>query len=113
MIHEPASEGIEMTNDKATALTGLVFDESSEITIVELCEVCSVDQQTITDLIAEGILEPLDSDGEQARLPYSSVRRTHTVVHLQRDLGVNLAGAALALELLERIDKLRAQLRRR
>ena len=74
---------------------------------------CSVDQQTITDLIAEGILEPLDKDGEQARLPYSSVRRTHTVVHLQRDLGVNLAGAALALELLERIDKLRAQLRRR
>ena len=26
-----------------------------------------------------------------------SVRRTRTVVHLQRDLGVNLAGAALAL----------------
>ena len=102
-----------MTNDKATAVTGMIFDEASEITIVELCEVCSVDQQTINDLIAEGILEPLDNGGEQARLPYSSVRRTHTVVHLQRDLGVNLAGAALALELLDRIDKLRAQLRRR
>jgi chaperone modulatory protein CbpM len=33
-------------------------------------------------------------------------------VHLQRDLGVNLAGAALALELLDRIEHLRAQLRR-
>ena len=102
-----------MNNDKGTALTGLIFDETTEITVVELCNVCSVDQQTITALIAEGILEPLDNGGEKARLPYSSVRKTHTVVHLQRDLGVNLAGAALALDLLDRIDNLRAQLRRR
>jgi chaperone modulatory protein CbpM len=102
-----------MTNQKTTAVSGMIFDETSEITVIELCEVCSVDQQTIEDLITEGIIEPLGSGGEKARLPYSSVRRTHTVVRLQRDLGVNLAGAALAIELLERIDKLRAQLRRR
>ena len=102
-----------MTNDKGTAVTGLIFDEATEITIVELCNVCSVDQQTINALIAEGILEPLDNGGEKTRLPYSSVRKTHTVVHLQRDLGVNLAGAALALDLLDRIESLRAQLRRR
>ena len=102
-----------MTNDKGTALTGLIFDEATEITIVELCNVCSVDQQTINALIAEGILEPLDNSGEKTRLPYSSVRKTHTVVHLQRDLGVNLAGAALALDLLDRIESLRAELRRR
>jgi len=101
-----------MTNKKTTAVTGMIFDETTEITVIELCELCSVDQRTIEDLITEGILEPLGNAGEKARLPYSSVRRTHTVVRLQRDLGVNLAGAALAIELLERIDKLRAQLRR-
>jgi chaperone modulatory protein CbpM len=102
-----------MTNDNAKAVTGMIFDETTEITVVELCEVCSVDQQMIKDLIAEGILEPIDNGGEKTRLPYSSVHRTHTVVHLQRDLGVNLAGAALTLDLLERIEHLRAQLRRR
>jgi chaperone modulatory protein CbpM len=101
-----------MTNDDKQAITGTIFDESTEITVVELCEVCAVDQQTIDELIAEGILEPADNRG-QGRLPYSSVWRTRTVVHLQRDLGVNVAGAALALELLDRIDHLRAQLRRR
>ena len=100
-----------MSHEEHTALSGIVFNEQTEITVVELCELCSVDTQTIDDLIAEGILEPCE-DGSPTRLPYSSVRVTSTVIRLQRDLGVNLAGAALALELLEHIDQLRAQLRR-
>ena len=51
--------------------------------------------------------------GKRQQFPYSSVRRTRTVIHLQRDLGVNLAGAALGLELLDSIDDLRTQLRRK
>ena len=35
----------------------------------------------------------------------------HPPQQLQRDLGVNLAGAALALELLERIAELEAKVR--
>jgi chaperone modulatory protein CbpM len=34
------------------------------------------------------------------------------VIHLQRDLGVNLAGAALALDLLEELQQLRARISR-
>jgi chaperone modulatory protein CbpM len=64
-------------------------------------------------LVDEGILEPVGGIREKRRFPYSSVRRTRTVVHLRRDLGLNLAGAALALELLDRIENLRAQIRRR
>lgn len=99
-----------MSGNEMKAMSGPIFDESSEITIVELCDACSIERTTVDALIAEGILEPTGTERE--RLPYASVRRTRTVIHLQRDLGVNLAGAALALELLERIDELRAQLRR-
>jgi chaperone modulatory protein CbpM len=101
-----------MSNQDTNAMTGTIFDEATEITIVELCKVCSVNKQTVDELIAEGILEPTDGK-DKTRLPYSSVRMTRTVVHLQRDLGVNLAGAALALDLLEQIDSLRARLRHR
>jgi chaperone modulatory protein CbpM len=101
-----------MSNQDTKAMTGTIFDEATEITIVELCKVCSVNKQTVDELIAEGILEPTNGK-DKTRLPYSSVRMTRTVVHLQRDLGVNLAGAALALDLLEQIDSLRARLRHR
>ena len=102
-----------MTEHDTNALSGHIFDESTEITIVELCEVCSVEITVVEELVDEGILEPIGGVREKRRFPYSSVRRARTVVHLQRDLGLNLAGAALALELLDRIERLRSQLRRK
>ena len=102
-----------MTTNDSDPISGTIFDDTIEITIVELCEVCSVERKMVDEMIDEGILEPTGSGRERPRLPYSSVRRTRTVIHLQRDLGINLAGAALVLELLERIDDLRTQLRRR
>ena len=102
-----------MTERHTIALSGPIFDEATEITIVELCEVCSIETKVIDEMIDEGVLEPTGGHSEKRRFPYSSVRRTRTVIHLQRDLGLNLAGAALALELLDRIEHLRAQLRRR
>ena len=102
-----------MTEREPNALSGHIFDETTEITIVELCEVCSIEITLVDELVDEGILEPVGGAPDERRFPYSSVRRTHTVVHMQRDLGLNLAGAALALELLDRIENLRAQLRRR
>jgi chaperone modulatory protein CbpM len=102
-----------MTDNDTNALAGHIFDERTEITIVELCEVCSVEITLVEEWVDEGILEPVGGDREQRRFPYSSVRRARTVVHLQRDLGLNLAGAALALDLLDQIETLRTQLRRR
>lgn len=100
-----------MTTNDINPISGTIFDDTTEITIVELCDVCSVERKMVDEMIDEGILEPTGSGRERPRLPYSSVRRTRTVIHLQRDLGINLAGAALVLELLERIDDLHTRLR--
>ncbi len=96
-----------MNERDVNTLTGVVVDETTEITVTELCEVCSVEHTLIEQLVEEGILDPVGGQPDELRFPYASVSRTRTVMRLQHDLGVNLAGAALALELLERIENLR------
>lgn len=93
-------------------LSGELFDDSTEITIVELCRVCSVDTALVEDLIEEGVLQPVGTSKGAPLFPYSSVRRTRMVVRMQRDLGVNLPGAAVALDLIERIHALQRRSRR-
>jgi chaperone modulatory protein CbpM len=92
-------------------LRGQLIDDETLITVGELCRHCTVRVEEVITLVEEGILDPSDgvvraeqADGWQFHI--SSVKRVTTAVHLQRDLGVNLAGAALALELLDRIAEL-------
>jgi len=96
--------GIERNGDEI--LVGQVLDENDLVTLADLCRSCTVETQTITTLVAEGILDPMGRDVEHWRFTVGSLRRVKTVIHLQRDLGINLAGAALALDLLDRIAEL-------
>ena len=88
-------------------LTGQVLEDYDLISIGDLCRSCTVEIETVTLLVDEGILDPVGSDVETWQFTVTSLRRVKTAIHLQRDLGVNLAGAALALELLDQIADLR------
>ncbi len=95
-----------MTERDAKSLSGQIVDESMEITIGELCRFCAVDAELVEAMINEGIIEPSRKRGAEWCFAMSTVKRTRVVVRLQRDLGVNLAGAALAIELLEQLERL-------
>ena len=101
-----------MMNRDNNLIEGLVIDERTEISIVQLCRICSVESTTVERLVEEGIIEPARHEGETLYFPPSCLKRTRIVMNLRSDLGVNLAGAALALELLERIEKLQSKLSR-
>ena len=88
-----------------------LIDEQTTLTLAELCRCFAVEAEFIEDLVEQGILEPAGRSGRHWCFPASSLRRTRITLHLRRDLGVNLAGAALALDLLERIEELDARLR--
>jgi chaperone modulatory protein CbpM len=91
--------------------TVLILDEAHEITLADLTRSCGVHAEWVMELIEEGVLEPLQPGGPQWRFKATSVVRVQKAHRLQRDLGVNLPGIALALQLLERIDALEARLR--
>jgi chaperone modulatory protein CbpM len=88
-------------------LTGMVLDESLTLSLSEVCEVCGIERAVVVEMVREGVAEPVDASAPHWEFSGIAVTRLRTAQRLQRDLHVNLAGAALALELLEEIRVLR------
>lgn len=89
---------------------GELIDEQTTLTVADLCRSCAVEAEMIEAMVEEGILEPVGQRRHHLYFHVSSLRRVRVTATLHRDLGVNLAGAALALELMERIAELEAKL---
>ena len=100
-------------NTKQT-LQGEIAGYDSPLTLEQLCRSCSLPREEVLLLIEEGIIEPQVKAGEEPmehwQFHWKSLTRVRTTTRLQQDLGVNLPGAALALELLERIAQLERQI---
>ncbi len=91
-------------------LTGTIVEEVTVLTTSELGRLCTVEVQRIVELVDEGILDVEGEARGEWRFAPSSLRRARTALRLQQDLGINLAGVALALELLEEIAALRREM---
>lgn len=88
-----------------------VVDEV-ELTLVDLCRACQVPAERVFALVDEGIVEPDGPEPGQWRFRSVCITRIRRANRLERDLGVNLAGAALALQLLDEIEQLNARVKR-
>ena len=93
-------------------LSGMLLDEQTELSLNELCRACSSSAEWVIALVEEGALEPIGYEQTRWRFTGTSLQRAHTAMRLQRDLGLNLAGIALALDLLDEMEAMRARLRR-
>ena len=92
-------------------LTGFIMDEEETLTLGELCRACAMHAEWVIALVEEGVLEPTGRGLTNWRFSGASLRRARIAVRLQRDLGINLADVALALDLLDEIETLRKRLR--
>lgn len=90
--------------------TGLLLDDECSLTLSEMSRACMTHAEWIVELVDQGILEPHGRDALHWRFPGSNLQRARTVMRLQQDLSINLAGAALVLDLLQEIETLRARL---
>lgn len=91
-------------------MAGLLLDEACLLTLGELSRACRVHAEWIVELVEQGIIEPSGSALQDWRFSGNCLSRVQQVQRLQRDLGVNLAGAALALDLLDEVRHLRRRL---
>jgi chaperone modulatory protein CbpM len=86
-----------------------VLDESTWCSLSEACRLCKVEDTRIKEMVQEGLISPAGSSAHDWHFGAQELKRIQITIRLQRDLGVNLPGAALALDLLEELEHLRSQ----
>ena len=102
-----------MTTSGNQPLSGAIFEETDLLTVEELSRICAVDERHIVELVDEGVISVVEVGTLRWRFSGTALRRTRLALRLERDLELNLAGVALALELLEEVERLRRELRAR
>ncbi len=106
-----------MAKQTTKILIGRILENESQLTLRQLCDACAVQADYIIELVDEGFIDPVGVEPggvEKLHWCFSSItiKRVQKAKRLQRDLGINLAGVALAIELMDEIERLRARLER-
>jgi len=100
-----------MSSSEDQALPGAIFEESAVLTVKDLSRMCAVDERHIVEFVEEGVLNVVEWNTTEWRFAGTALRRARLALRLERDLELNLAGVALALELMEELERLRRELK--
>jgi chaperone modulatory protein CbpM len=92
---------------KKTTPRGDIIDALS---LHDLCRFCGAEETWVIEMVDYGVLEPKGSVIEKWRFYGANIARAKKASRLKRDLGVNVAGVALVLSLLEERDAIRRRL---
>lgn len=101
-----------MSETKLNFLQGQVVEDEVQLSLVELCRACGAPAEQVTIWVQEGVLEPAGEGPQDWRFGGYSLRRTRLAMRIFRDLDLNPAGVAVALDLLGKIASLEAKLQR-
>jgi MerR family transcriptional regulator/heat shock protein HspR len=78
--------------------------------ISAIAEQYAIHPQTLRLYEREGLLKPSRSEGNTRLYTDQDVERLEVILHLTRDLGVNLAGVEIILNMREKMGQMQAQI---
>ena len=81
-------------------------------TISTVAEHYGIHQQTLRLYEREGLLSPSRSEGNMRLYTDADLVRLELILGLTRDLGVNLAGVAIILNMREKMDQMQSEFNR-
>jgi chaperone modulatory protein CbpM len=96
--------------NKDDILIGLLIEETTTFSFIEVCHKYNIPKQLLIEMVEQGLFPNQPTDPDQIALDQKALRRIESAFRLHTDLGVNLPGVALVLELLEEIQKMRNEL---
>mgnify|MGYP003630647509 CR=1 FL=1 len=97
-----------------------IIDDNVQLTLVELCQVCQSSEEVVKSWVIEGVFEgicegayePITQTQQHWQFRGPAVQRARLAQTLAQELEINSPGIALALDLMDRIHQLEAQLKR-
>jgi chaperone modulatory protein CbpM len=98
--------------DPNNVLDARLLGESDWIAVSEVCRLCLIDVTALVEFVELGVVVSRGGAPEQLMVPAACLPRLRVAGRLMRDLGVNVTGAALAVELLEARGELERRIRR-
>jgi chaperone modulatory protein CbpM len=101
-----------MVKQTTDILSGYILEDETRLTLRQLCDTCAVRAEYVIELVDEGFIEPCGVERSHWCFNGVSIKRIQKAKRLQHDLGINLAGVALAIDLIDEIELLRARLDR-
>ena len=81
-------------------------------TISAVAEMFDIHPQTLRLYEREGLLKPSRSDGNTRLFSDEDIERLEVILSLTRDLGVNLAGVEIILNMREKMDAMQREFER-
>jgi MerR family transcriptional regulator/heat shock protein HspR len=78
--------------------------------ISAVAEQYAIHPQTLRLYEREGLLKPSRSDGNTRLYTDGDLERLEVILHLTRDLGVNLAGVEIILNMREKMSEMQSQI---
>ena len=78
--------------------------------ISAVAEMYGIHPQTLRLYEREGLLKPSRTEGKTRLYTGEDLARLECILHLARDLGVNIAGIAIILQMRERMEEMNRQM---
>jgi chaperone modulatory protein CbpM len=94
-----------MSERPTPGIRGVTLDAGVTYTLVQFSEACRAEVGVVREMVAEGVIEPSGRHGDEWCFSGEALVRAQCALRLVRDLRVNWPGAALALDLLERLER--------
>lgn len=91
---------------QSNILIGVLIEDSETISYTEVCHKYNIPKELLTEMMEYGLFSNQSAQIEQLKLNPKELKRIESAFRLHRDLGINLPGVVLAIELLEKIEHL-------
>lgn len=88
------------------------IEETGYLTLTEITERSGATREIVMTMVQYDIIHPKGQAPDDWEFSFKALSRLQKALRLQRDLDLNLSGVAMTLELVEELDRLKAEVAR-